>query len=156
MYRMPEKQTWSPTVSSWDHGGCSSVCKTSFPSNWVILAFFPIFWLASFHFILFLWKHIILSCQSLCFQQDKLNVVFTATASNIECIFASLTRICKLPYIWGISLHGDKNITFDFSVASLFGTLFILTYNQDFLSFASNYNLSKVLIQWNYEYAVTE
>ena len=39
---------------------------------------------------------------------------------------------------------------------SFLGTLFILTYNQDFLSFASNYNLSKVLIQLNYEYAVTE
>ena len=131
MYRMPEKQTWSPTISSWGRGGRSSVCKTSFPSNWVILAFFPIFWLAWFFLYYFCESNYFFHV-SLCFQNNKLNVAFTATASTWS-VFASLTHICKLPYIRGISLHGDKNITFDFSdMLPFLGTLFILTYNQHF------------------------
>ena len=69
---------------------------------------------------------------SLCFQNNKLNVAFTATASNMECICFTYTYM-------QITLHsGDftawrQNITFDFSdMLPFLGTLFILTYNQHF------------------------
>ena len=120
MYRMPEKQTWSPTISSWGRGGCSSVCKTFFPSNWVILAFFPIFWLAWFFLYYFCESNYFFHV-SLCFQNNKLNVAFTATTSNMECICFTYTYMQITLHSGDFTAWRQKYHLWFLRYASLFG-----------------------------------
>ena len=128
MYRMPEnnqevERFWTaPEVVFF----IMQITKpiTYFPLNWNILTFFTTFRFASFHFILFCASWV-LSCKFMLSKGKKLrgNTVFTTTAIHIY--FASLTLICKLPFIRRISLETKMSIL-NSQIIALLGTLFIL------------------------------
>ena len=102
----------------------------SFPSHWTILTFVRY---ALFHFIQFLWKHNSFMW-IFAFRRKKLERNFAFSTTAICIYFASLTLICKLPFIgefrWRQKCHLWFLRCLPFWTSCLFW---------DFLSFTSDF-----------------
>ena len=81
------------------------------------------------------------------FQKEKTSRKRVYSQAAICVYSACLKLLSKLPFTRA-DFAWDKNITFDYSDACLFGNLFFFFYYHDFLGFAYH---SKVLIQESYE-----
>ena len=124
---MPEKQIWSRAVSN-----CAQSCfhlyanYQSFPSNWIILAFFTTFQFALFHFILFLWS-VILSCEFMLSKGKNFEETLRLQPRRYITILLHLHSYeIKLPFFWQILLE-IKILPLIFQMLAFLGTLFILT-----------------------------
>ena len=124
MYRLPEKQTGCGMVSNCARSCFLSVCKSptlSLTFHQTEIWLFLLLFFDLFPFILYYF------CASW--------VLLCATAIHIY--FASLTLMQITLHL--ADLTGDKNVTFNFSDACLFGHPFYFGY-QDFITLASDFS----------------
>ena len=101
MYRLPEKQTWSQMVLN-----CTGNCmQITYPFHQTEISWLFCNNLLHFLIILFLWKPSDSIMWIYAFERKKHNLPLTFTTTAIRVYFASLTLICKLPFIWEILLE---------------------------------------------------
>ena len=91
-----------------------------FPSNWNILAFLTTFQLSSFHLILFLWT-LNSFMRIYAFKRKKKSGKLCVYNHGDKYVFRFTCTCMQIPLHFSAYFTGDKNVTFDFSDACLFG-----------------------------------
>ena len=81
---------------------------------------FTSFWLASLHFIQFLWKQNV-SCELTLSEEKKMYKCWVYIHSETCLLCVTYTHIYLLITLHSVEFAGDKTVAFDFSDACLFG-----------------------------------